>query len=41
MAPNAKCYQLLRAIGRKKCFLNIPMYLGSRGCLKLANNSDK
>ena len=25
VAPNAKCYQLLRAIGRKKCFLNSPM----------------
>ena len=24
VAPNAKCYQLLRAIGRKKCYLNIP-----------------
>ena len=24
MAPNAKFYQLLRAIGRKKCFLNSP-----------------
>ena len=23
VAPNAKCYQLLRAIRRKKCFLNI------------------
>ena len=23
VAPNAKCYQLLRAIGRKRCFLNI------------------
>ena len=24
VAPNAKCYQLFRAIRRKKCFLNIP-----------------
>ena len=24
VAPNAKRYQLLGAIGRKKCFLNIP-----------------
>ena len=22
VAPDAKCYQLFRAIGRKKCFLN-------------------